>query len=80
MDVRYFSGPMKWIDASFYVAPKSECFDMLKKIYPQESLDITRVSLKLYQVNLETTNVQIIAGNLFRRQDDGRLQVIETDY
>lgn len=75
--VKYYSGPMRWTGANLFVASKFECRQILSNIYPQRDISIDKLkSVDLFQVNLESITVQIVAHNIILERTKEEIQVL----
>ena len=73
-DVRYFSGPFRWMGFEFSIGTREECKQILvrTKLYSADPSLLEKTSMKLFKVNLGEEVVKIIAGDVRIQRDDSR--------
>ncbi len=74
VDVRYFSGPFKWIGVNFKLGSVQECWEKLvraKVILDDPSLR-EKSRMRLYRVDLEDSAVEVIASNAYIIREDSK--------
>jgi hypothetical protein len=70
-NVKYFSGPLKWQGADFKQGTTEECLKRLTqaKVYPDKTFLRDDTQQRLYQVDLGSMVVEIIASHARIQQD-----------